>query len=57
MPKTPKEDDKETETSEKTAEKDAWADDQKKHSYYYDDAHGYEKYVDSPDDDDEKNDE
>ncbi|MEP6703504.1 MAG: hypothetical protein ABJB34_01745 [Acidobacteriota bacterium] len=36
MPKTPKPDQGET--------KETWADDQKERGYYYDDAHGYEKY-------------
>ena len=35
--------------SEKRAEKNAWRDEQEKHAYYYDDAHGYETY--KPDDD------
>lgn len=32
------------ETPEKRDEKGAWSEDQKKKSYYYDDAHGYEVY-------------
>lgn len=36
------------------SEKDpTWAEDQKKHSYYYDDAHGYEDFDPSEDTDDE----
>jgi hypothetical protein len=27
-----------------TEGKDSWADDQQKHSYYYDDSHGYEEF-------------
>ena len=36
MPKTPKPEQKE--------KKENWAEDQKRREYYYDDAHGYEKY-------------
>ena len=36
MPKTPK--------PEEDEKKENWADDQKRREYYYDDAHGYEKY-------------
>jgi|GEM_PF-2854235 len=37
------------------AESDNWADDQKKHSYYYDDGHGYEVFdrADDAENDDE----
>ncbi len=40
----------ETDTTKKDDECDeaSWSEDQKKHEYYYDDAHGYEIYV--PDD-------
>ena len=31
-------------TSEKRDERDAWRHEQEKHAYYYDDAHGYERY-------------
>ena len=31
----------------------AWREDQKKHGYYYDDAHGYEIYRDDEDDSEE----
>lgn len=31
---------------------DTWADDQKEHGYYYDDAHGYEDY--EPEEDEEE---
>jgi hypothetical protein len=30
--------------SEEVEKKDTWSEDQKDHEYYYDDAHGYEKY-------------
>ena len=36
----------------KSEKEDLWEVDQKKHDYYYDDSHGYEKY-DSDDDEDE----
>lgn len=36
MPKKPK--------SEEVEKKENWGDDQKQREYYYDDAHGYEKY-------------
>ncbi len=32
------------ESSEKCVEQSSWAEDQEKHEYYYDDAHGYEVY-------------
>ena len=35
--------------SEKRDERHAWRDEQEKHAYYYDDAHGYETY--QPEDD------
>ena len=57
MPKTPKTSQPEAErepVSEKRDEQRAWAEDQKKHEYYYDDAHGYETYDPQEDDDDEK---
>lgn len=44
MPKTPKEKQENEETSEKGDEQKVWAEDQKKHEYYYDDAHGYKNY-------------
>ena len=44
MPETPKPDLEDDELSEKADEQSAWAEDQKKHEYYYDDAHGYEAY-------------
>ena len=54
MPETPKEkpvcDPVEPEESEKV---DSWETDQKKHDYYYDDSHGYEKYEPDADNEDE----
>ena len=43
MPKTPKPKEDEKEGN--------WADDQKRREYYYDDAHGYEKYEPSLEED------
>ena len=45
MPKTPK--------PEPDEKKDNWADDQKSREYYYDDAHGYEKYEPEEEEDEE----
>lgn len=46
------EDEKREDDGEKTEEeKDVWSEDQKKHRYYYDDAHGYEIY--DPENDEE----
>jgi hypothetical protein len=33
----------------------SWEADQRKREYYYDDAHGYETFVDDDDEDDEEN--
>jgi hypothetical protein len=33
---------------------DSWGQDQKKHEYYYDDAHGYEVYEPDKDDDEDQ---
>ena len=38
-----------SEEKEKRDETGAWSEDQKKKSYYYDDAHGYEIYTDEED--------
>ncbi|HUR98452.1 MAG TPA: hypothetical protein VMZ26_10345 [Pyrinomonadaceae bacterium] len=43
MPKTPK--------PEEDEKKESWGDDQKNREYYYDDAHGYEKYEPAIDED------
>jgi hypothetical protein len=51
MPKKPKEDHKEIDEPDESQDKDRWSEDQKERSYYYDDAHGYEKYVDCQDED------
>ena len=37
--------------SEKRDERNAWRDEQEKHAYYYDDAHGYQEYDPDKDDD------
>ncbi len=47
MPETPKQKDKPNDCS-------TWSDDQQARGYYYDDAHGYEKYEPEKDDDDER---
>ena len=52
----PKESTNEPEKAETDADrKGNWAEDQEERRYYYDDAHGYEKYV--PDDEDEQSEE
>jgi hypothetical protein len=53
MPKTPKEDSKEIDETEESRDKDRWSEDQKERGYYYDDAHGYEKYIEDEDEDEE----
>lgn len=53
MPETPKEKPK-AETDERE-DSSTWSEDQKKREYYYDDAHGYEKY--DPKSEDEKEEE
>jgi hypothetical protein len=47
MPKKPK--------SEEVEKGDTWSEDQKDHEYYYDDAHGYEKYEPEEEEEDEGN--
>jgi len=50
MPQLPK-DKPEAEPSENDVDHEAsWGEDQKKHEYYYDDAHGYETYDPGADD-------
>ncbi len=48
MPETPKQKDKPDEPAEK--DRSSWSEDQQKRGYYYDDAHGYEKYEPEKDD-------
>lgn len=48
MPETPKQKGKPAEPAEK--DPSSWSDDQQKRGYYYDDAHGYEKYEPEKDD-------
>jgi hypothetical protein len=55
MPKKPKEQCSESDEPVENPEKDTWTEDQKRRSYYYDDAHGYEKYIEEDDNDDEEN--
>ena len=40
--------------TEKRDERNAWVEEQKKHDYYYDDAHGYEHYSPEAEDEDEE---
>ena len=54
MPKKPKEDCKEADEPLEAEDNNVWREDQKNHRYYYDDAHGYEMYVE--DEDEDKND-
>jgi hypothetical protein len=56
MPKTPREDRKKIEEADESPDKDRWSEDQKERGYYYDDAHGYEKYVEDEDEDEEARD-
>ena len=51
MPETPKQKDKSADVDEK--DRSSWSDDQRERGYYYDDAHGYEKYEPEKDEDDE----
>ncbi len=51
MPETPKQKSKPVESEETS-----WSEDQQKRGYYYDDAHGYEKYEPEKDENDEKTD-
>lgn len=54
MPETPKQKGKPVEPDEK--DRSSWSEDQQKRGYYYDDAHGYEKYEPEKDDDDDSDD-
>jgi len=56
MPENPREKkdlEKKQEKSCEEKEKSSWSEDQKKHNYYYDDAHGYEVYKPDEGDEDE----
>jgi len=44
MPDPPEEKPPAEPVTEKRDEQEAWRDEQEKHAYYYDDAHGYEVY-------------
>lgn len=57
MPVTPKDERNEAKVPPESGERDVWSEDQTRHQYYYDDAHGYEKYVENDDDDEKKDDE
>ena len=48
MPETPKQKDKPAKSDER--DRSSWSEDQQKRGYYYDDAHGYEKYEPETDD-------
>jgi hypothetical protein len=52
MAETPKKKPNE-EKEERDADNSTWADDQDERGYYYDDAHGYEKYDPADETDDE----
>ncbi|MBK7393913.1 MAG: hypothetical protein IPI64_11545 [Chloracidobacterium sp.] len=54
MPETPKQKDKPAEPAEK--DRSSWSEDQQKRGYYYDDAHGYEKYEPEKDEEDDQSD-
>ena len=54
MPETPKDKPNAAKDKKDATEKASWSEDQKKHEYYYDDAHGYETYDPNEDRDDEK---
>ena len=53
MPKKPKEKCEETGEQDDASTAETWAKDQANRSYYYDDAHGYEKYTAEDDDENE----
>lgn len=44
MPETPKNKRANKETVDEKPDPSTWEEDQKRHEYYYDDAHGYEVY-------------
>lgn len=55
MPDTdPEQETPQSTSDEKIDELNAWGKDQEKHRYYYDDAHGYEKYDPDADNEDEE---
>lgn len=54
MPEKPKPKAPPAKNKKVAPEKASWSEDQKKHEYYYDDAHGYEVYVPEEDDRDSK---
>ena len=57
MTENPKpEGEKDKEPVEDLPEEQNWSEDQKKHRYYYDDAHGYEAYESDEDETDEDED-
>ncbi len=57
MPKTPKQKNEIDADAKPERSQASWSEDQKKHEYYYDDAHGYETFDPDKDEaDDETND-
>jgi hypothetical protein len=54
MPETPKQKPIADVSKHEEDDKDSWSEDQKKHEYYYDDAHGYEVYEPDKDDDEDQ---
>ena len=63
MPETPKPENEKDKTIKKIGldkpeigNESSWSKDQKERNYYYDDAYGYEKYVDKDDSADEETD-
>ena len=56
MPEKPKPADANDEKpAEGPPDEQTWSEDQKKHRYYYDDAHGYEVYVPEEDEGEDEN--
>lgn len=53
MQEKPKTEAQGEESSENCDDQSSWAEDQQKHEYYYDDAHGYETYAEEDDNEDE----
>lgn len=57
MPKTPKKRPVCDEKKDEEPDPSTWGEDQKRREYYYDDAHGYEKYEAENDSDEDISDE
>ena len=54
MSETPKQKPVADKTKPDEPKKDSWGEDQKRHEYYYDDAHGYEVFEPDKDDDEDQ---